>query len=167
MQRHMDFLTTDLGLDPEAVHALLKSHPTLLLEGPAAAFSALCAALELDAALVTVGLACALGVPQINSSQYLSVPKQVFIANLSCSRALLSGEPTEGGLRIAACCWGLAANHNAAVECMQEMARSHPAILAVPPGHAARVLRSLRAAGLQCEELHSLLQHYPGVLGRE
>ena len=44
----------DLGLEPEAVHALLKAHPSLLLEGPAAAFSALCAALELDAALVLV-----------------------------------------------------------------------------------------------------------------
>lgn len=51
----MAYLKKDLGLEPEAVHALLKAHPSLLLEGPAAALSALCTALELDAALVTVG----------------------------------------------------------------------------------------------------------------
>jgi hypothetical protein len=47
------------------------------------------------------------------------------------------------------------------------MVRAHPALLAVPPGGAARVLRALQAAGLVGEDLRALLRQYPGVLGRE
>ncbi len=54
LQRHTAFLRQELGLGADAIQGLLKVHPCVLLAGPRQPFQALCALMELDAALVTV-----------------------------------------------------------------------------------------------------------------